>query len=359
MSDPAARIRFLSNALVAPLTKFHLAQAGEHGYFDGGVYDHSGGIVEEALQTKLCYQNIPAQVPPDAEQYSSGSHLFAGMMQTGHFGHFMVESLGRLWAAAKLGAIESVVFTARSPGAACPPFAAEMLRLLGVDTRIQVLATPTRFEHMAVPVQLARRDSGIIWGFPENLAMTRPLRDIAPAPFKSVYVSRSRLKVTDGGFVLESMLEHNLAEQGYEVIHPQEMTLAEQFAIYNGAERIIFAEGSAIHVYALVARADQRAYTIWRRKAGNIFNAQVQSFGGPPLQGAACVLELWVPDSGFGAMARTRAVIDFESLRSQLADSGFISSDQWEIPSLDQVRAELERLGAAARVAYHRFEQKG
>jgi hypothetical protein len=53
---------------------------------------------------------------------------------------------------------------------------------------------------------------------------------------------------------------------GYTIIRPETMSLSRQIIAYNAVEELVFAEGSALHLYAPVARPDQRVFVIWRRK---------------------------------------------------------------------------------------------
>jgi hypothetical protein len=314
-------IEMLRDGRVAPLTFLDLAGKGRKGTFDGGAYYRDGEICPRGLQWKGSYENRPAKLEKDAScDRVEGTHLFCGMLQNGHFGHCMAESLSRLWAVRHLHrSFDSLVFYLRTPGRPIARFACEILDLVAPKTQVRIVAVPTEFEMLAVPDQLAMPKNGFIYGHQSNRDLFSPLRSPGGDGPRRVYVSRSRLKPQEGGVLLEAIIEDNLRREGYVVVHPQELSIKEQLAVYSSAEDLIFAEGSALHLYAFVARPDQRVFVIWRRKMSRTFDWQLRTFGGPPAQGTPCIEKLYVPDTDFAAIVRARALLDFGALKSQLS----------------------------------------
>lgn len=72
---------------------------------------------------------------------------------------------------------------------------------------------------------------------------------------KVVYVSRSAL-TTKGCHAGETYLCSVLQQLGVSVIWPEAMPLREQLQRYAGAEKLVFAEGSALHGRQLLGRLD-------------------------------------------------------------------------------------------------------
>lgn len=62
-----------------------------------------------------------------------------------------------------------------------------------------------------------------------------------------VYLSRSRLSKTNHRILNEVEVEAALAAEGFVVIHPQEMTLAEQARALDGAQAVVGEYSSALH----------------------------------------------------------------------------------------------------------------
>ena len=353
MTTPPAAIEFVDEARVAPLTQLDLARDGRIGRFNGGVYRADGSVVEAGLHVKDRYRNEPDALATGAEAMRvPGAHLFGGMLQNTHFGHFMVESLGRLWAAGQLRQVDSVVFYPRHLERPLPGYAKELLWLLGIEADICLASSLMQFETLAVPTPMVTR-SGYLAGYPAARRMTQELRGVGRgAGAKKLYVSRSRLNPRDGAILLEERIEQNLEREGYTVIHPERLTIAQQLAHYNSAEHLVFADGSALHLYALVARPDQRVFVVWRRKRNGMFGWQIRSFGGAVVEGAPCVQRLWVPEVSFGAMAQAKAVLDFDDLRRQLVAGGFIGGDGWRDPGAADFSEALERIRTLTKLQY-------
>lgn len=127
------------------------------------------------------------------------------------------------------------------------------------------------------------------------------------------------------------------------------MPLRQQIETYNEADHIIFAEGSAMHLYALLAQSTQRIFVIWRRRLHPGFGWQFATFGGPPVHGMPCIRRLWIPD---GAEVRGRAELDFMQLRNQLMSVGMIRGTNWPNPAAADFMAELDRLSRASQTTY-------
>lgn len=353
MSVEPVSITFLYGGRVAPLTQLEVARPEQPGRFDGGVYDRNGRVCEAGLQIKSAYQNEPAPCPAGAPvQAIAGRHIFGGMLQNEHFGHFMAESLTRLWATRPLSGFDSVVFYLRNPQQPIAGFAQEMLTLLVPEVHLTVVSALTAFDLLAVPTQIGARYGGFIYGHPAIREVVDGLPTADPSGPKKVYVSRSRLNAREGGLLLESVIEESLQAEGYAIAHPQEMSIRDQITLYRAADRIIFADGSALHLYALVARPDQQAFVIWRRKKNAGFDWQIQSFGGKPTAGIPCIRTLWVPEPDPTATVQAQAALDFTALRDQLTSSGFISGQTWKVPAPIEFEEGLERVRARMRTGF-------
>ncbi|MFC3119099.1 glycosyltransferase 61 family protein [Jhaorihella thermophila] len=92
-------------------------------------------------------------------------------------------------------------------------------------------------------------------------------REVEPDGPERLYVSRSALGLGKG-LLGEELLESLLEREGYEIFHPQKHPMQTQIARYKAARQIVAADGSALHLYAMVGRADQRVAMISRRESG-------------------------------------------------------------------------------------------
>jgi capsular polysaccharide biosynthesis protein len=178
-----------------------------------------------------------------------GLHYFAGAAWS-HFGHFVLEGLSRWWLLERLP--ESIraelrfVFYNDRPLA---PWQLEFLEALGVAAeRLVYLTEPQRFERMIVPSlaynlhRWAAPAQGTAW---ERIGRAFD-RGAGPA---RVYLSRSRH--THNRILLdETEIERRFQARGFTVLHPQELSIADQVAAVRGARLIAGGAGSAMYLSA-------------------------------------------------------------------------------------------------------------
>jgi hypothetical protein len=91
---------------------------------------------------------------------------------------------------------------------------------------------------------------------------------------KKIYVSRTKWDAARGVVVGEPEFEAYLREQGYTAIYPEALSFREQLTHYAAAERIIFAEGSAMHACVLLPGLKAKVATVLRRGAHESLNRQ-------------------------------------------------------------------------------------
>lgn len=332
--------RLVYNAKILPLTKLTPPVLPSFGSFDGGVYYQDNTICQEGLHAKTHYRNVPKNIDFSSFEKINGCHFFGGMLQE-HFGHFLTESIGRLWVKNYIAKkIDSIIYYHRVPSGKIPNFVHEFFELLGIECRVEIIRNPVVVDEILVPQQVEK--NGMLYGHSVMKELVSPLKLIDGGGSKKIYVSRARLNLNDGGFFCEDLIEKYLLDDGYHVIYPEKMTIQQQLAAYNSAEKIIFAEGSALHLYALVARPEQHVFVVWRRKVATHFEWQINTFGGPKkIHGVPCIKETYMPPAG---EVCARAVIDFERLSEELYEKNFISLKKWDSLSDGLIGEFLENL---------------
>lgn len=196
----------------------------------------------------------------------SGPMIYAGVIGP-DFGHQLTQSIGRLWAAAEFPDAELAFVGASPEFTELPGYFIEVIRSLGVTNPMRLLHAAVTVERLVVPRDLCNlhRRPSVDPGFASWLRDHRP--GGAVDPDLRVYASRSGLDPSRGQYLQESVLEAALAEEGYLVVRPEAMPVADQIDLYLRAGRLIFADGSAVHLWSLFAHPDQRAAMILRRPA--------------------------------------------------------------------------------------------
>lgn len=240
----------------------------------GAVFAEGRLRIEAALQRNGgAYRGWKGTLP-DNPPFLAGRHLWGGTLFF-HFGHFLTESLSRLWAAADSGA-RSILFTPKSPRGKQPegptPWQRAILDGLGVRLPLRILCNPVRVEELLVPAQ-GFGLGPLSGGSPAFRAFARGLRppDTAAGTGK-LYLSRSRLPGKTGSILGEAALERALEELGIRVFHPQDHPIADQIRVLAAARDVIGPEGSAFHLAGLVAAPQQRFALIRRRSGPDLAN---------------------------------------------------------------------------------------
>lgn len=276
-----------------------------------------------------------------------GSWLWGGLLWA-HFGHFIAESSARLWPLPALhDRLDGILFIPKRPrrGETVLAFQRDFISLFGFDLPIRVATEPMRVERLFVP--------GQGFGLGAISAGTGPFRRtvaahfgraVAPSGGTRLYISRSSIGKARGSIVGEQRLEDALRANGYEIFHPQRHDLATQVARYKAAETILACEGSALHVVAMVARADQRIGVILRRRsqATELIARHVESFSGRAPLIFDALLRNWKRE-GERRKHGWQGEHDMARLQSMLAASGFIAPGgaRWASPDAAEIAAEL------------------
>lgn len=323
---------------------------------------------------------VAPQAAPEPVARLAGRHLWCGQLWS-HFGHFLCESLSRLWALDALGddPPDSLVFVPKRPvtggapdpvpgGAALMRFQRDCLDLLGITIPVTLIDRPTEVEELITPGQ-GFGLGAISTGTPEFRAFigARFGREVAPEGPERLYLSRSALGGREGGALLEDRLEANLARAGYEICHPQHHSLADQVARYRAARAVVGLDGSAFHLFAFAAQPGQagrparRAAIILRRnsKVYQPLAAHVGAFTGVAPAILSALSADWVPEGRGRAGRYSFGQLNFPALAAGLRDAGFINgSDDWHWPRWREQKAAIGAIEAGKRIRLVRLGQR-
>lgn len=324
----------LENAIVVPPTVSRLVQPA-------GILDARGSYcLQGALWRRFRPITSEPRMPATIPDALPGRWLWGGVLWV-HFGHFLTESSSRLWALAGLERpVDGILFIPKRPdvGEALQGYQQQFMDLFAPGVPFCAVAVPTRVQELLVPGQgfgLGRITAGTD-AF-RAAVHERFARNVAAEGPEKLYVSRSALGLGKGGMLGEKRLEQFLQAEGYHVFHPQQHDLATQIARYKAARKVIAADGSALHLYAMVGRADQDVAIILRRRSGayNLLSDNVTHFcGRPPLVIEALRTE-WLR-AGHGKSNRLSfGELDHPLIGRKLAEAGFIRPGaDW--PALDE-----------------------
>lgn len=179
----------------------------------------------------------PPETPVRAEQVIDEVVTFGGPTIP-HYGHHLTDGMARKW------------WSDDNPSLITAPPSEYQNRLyeMGTQRRLICPDRPTLFRRVVVPLPSILSD-GVIHDvhdlehrrIAENAML---MSDFDPGA--RVYISRSRLngvRSVEGEEQIEALLER----AGYRIVHPQELSIPDQIAVFNRAQVIVGCSGSAMH----------------------------------------------------------------------------------------------------------------
>jgi hypothetical protein len=311
-----------------------------------GVFDAAGAYVHEAVQ----WRQRPLMTPPPFPETTDplpGRWLWAGVLME-HFGHFLTESLGRLWALDALdGPLDGIVYLPEKGFGAAEELALKgyqqrFFDLLGIELPVRLLTRPTRVDRLEVP--------GPGFGIGPMIGGSAAFRafikarlapGIAAQGAEKIYISRSRLDRKLGGILAESLVEKLLVQEGYAIYHPQLDPIEAQIARFRAASHVISLDGSALHLLALVARPGQQVAVIKRRGGGapDGIVRHLEGFTGQRPLVIDVIVQNWVRSDRQSADNYSYGELDFVRLANTLAAHGYLPPGA-RFPMLSPRRAQ-------------------
>jgi hypothetical protein len=214
-----------------------------------GAFERDGALARDTTRTSsMGIESVPQRLPNVEVVDVRDEEVIWGADLIRHYGHFLVESAGRLWPLVPNGTLEGLPVVFRAPPR--DAFAKDWLEALDIESIFLPKDGAVRFRRMFVP-EPSWRIGG--WIAPElrdthqharrNLAVpTMPRHDV-------VWLSRSKLQ---GGRVAfdERLLEWMLGDR-VTTVSPETMSLCEQIGLYESSRMVVGVTGSAFHTLLL------------------------------------------------------------------------------------------------------------
>lgn len=288
-------------------------------------------------QPKIVNLFIPSEQPdgcsagkehPAAAEEVETTALYGGVLFW-HFGHFLAESLHRLWCLDAIKHQGPVYFHVPTKDGQryyteLPAYAEEALNLLGITgDRVQMITSPLRFRSIHVPEQ------GRILGGEGNDEYASHIRHISLSATNrcgTLYISRSQ-HLHSGGILGELCLERILEAKGFDVIRPETIGLGEFARKVNNYDTLVFSEGSAVHVLELIKHLPARVIILCRRepwRTERFFGALIKQIGGKavyiPYSQSLSPIE-WNNQKGRPSSQRTPVYFNAQHLFTELGNA--------------------------------------
>ena len=240
--------------------------------YEGGVcrdgWSFAAGLQRMRRNFQYNLQCVRGYVPAGKVEERDERVVYGGVI-FGHFGHQLIDGFTRLWHFARHHAEGLKYVFVLQPGAS-PKYAQAFFALAGLDN-YEIITAPTRFKEVICPEEAFFSGGGCHPAWLEwfdHIAATVGGGEALP---DKIYLTRTQWKAQDG--VGEEYFEEFFKNQGYEVIAPETLPLADQVRHIASASRIACTMGTMAHLLAF-ARSGADV-TILLRSPESVMPAQL------------------------------------------------------------------------------------
>jgi len=272
---------------------------------------------------------------------SSVEAAYCGRLHS-HYGHFLLESTARLWWVLQEGFGGPLVFQTRDPGILELPFIAEFFDLVGIRDRVVIADRWMQFDSIRIP-ELSHMLGSYIT--PEFLLPFRKAaeeargRSAGDGGSGKLYISRTRYnKADDAGRIFgEEIIERMFEREGYQVVHPQELSIGEQAVVFAGAKQVAGFIGSAMHNLVFSPENIETTYLCRLNKFPDSYQMIDLLLGN---RGAAFITRY--PERAGRIGKEEPFLFDVEDLVRLLREKGLFSKDNQPVFSKENLQREFE-----------------
>ncbi|WND03199.1 glycosyltransferase 61 family protein [Temperatibacter marinus] len=177
--------------------------------------------------------------------FIEGECIYGGLLFS-HFGHFILESLARLWYIKKHPSLKIIWLSAHQQKT-LSDYQKAILDLLGIKNEIVIVTEICRIEKLHCPDAGFLIQSKITPEQQQALYVTESKNLVSG---KKVWLSRA--SATFGKVYNETLLEPVLKENGWLIYEPEKHSVGEQIEFLKDAEHIAGVGGSAFHLLVFI-----------------------------------------------------------------------------------------------------------
>lgn len=218
------------------------------GVMSGAAYSPDGKLIESSLRRVprgAPVQNmVKSRILPKNLDGLSGSWLYCGNWNR-HFGHFIMEPLTRLYVERE--GVDGLIFHPNRAGdqhKRINEWQRYLIDRAGFDLPVLITENAIQVERLVVAEPQVVIERSV-----SSHAM-RVWKRVAKRvdPTRKVFLSRSKLRsVRNRELVNDSMLDDLFMRLGFEVVHPQLHSVADQLDVVASARVLAGVSGSALH----------------------------------------------------------------------------------------------------------------
>ena len=242
-------VKMLANGIILPAKQKAIKE--EHRY-KGGVCDSDFNFIAgysnlaPGRMNGWCCLDESYTVERDKLVACDEEVIWGGALIC-HFGHFITESLSRMWYLVEHPESNRCVAFVKVNTWKVAPWLYQFLELLGLpEERVMIVDKPTQFRSIVIPEQAAR----IKFNYTDKFLL--PFRKMAGAvtprgDVKKLFLTRSKELKSQMYLANADYFEEFYRQRGYEVVAPEKLSAAEQIALITGAEEIVCHMGTLAH----------------------------------------------------------------------------------------------------------------
>lgn len=270
MAYPALEVRVERDVVLVPRNMADSRHSG------AGVMQRIDGQWRPVTGTRLRRRGqemFDPPEPPAVEPVREFERAFFAGYLFNHYGHFVLESLARMWPGSPEQGIP-IIWLART-AKKFRPWMRTIVRRIGVKRKLALVDArhgPTRVRELIIP------DPGFVVGELVHPAYAQRLAwHQAERTGSKLWLSRQNLGELSG-LAEEAELEAVLARHGWQSVRLEDHSIEEQARILGGAAHIAGIEGSAFHTLMFV-RGYQGTIDILTRHNNTNFDLIARTYG--------------------------------------------------------------------------------
>ena len=232
------------------------------GLFEGR-FPMMGGVDVKGPNS-IIHKRVLAPTDIVPTRSARGRYIYGGVINP-HYGHFIINTLPKLWqfARGQIKPDDKILFHSYWEPQAWfkRPFIRDIFCALGVTPdRVEIFDQPTRIEQLSIPGTSLVEQQAVHQVF-GALGKLIGRSVIGAAPLRRhdtpVYLSKSALKAGVGRIANETAIEAVLKLSGFDVVFPEQLKFADQVRLFSERSHIVSGTGSFLHT-SLFAAAEAK-----------------------------------------------------------------------------------------------------
>ena len=262
-SDRELTVKTVKSGLILPPV---LKKAGKYNEYSGGVCDEYFNFVDGFYRCKApgnTSDEIRSSYRCTEEEIETiNEDVIWGGLVIGHFGHIILECLGKMWYILQNPSRKEKIVFIRFIRKKSEDLFIKFLNLLDIPKeRILFISKPTKFNSIIVPESSIHSECDYT---KEYLMPYKYIcNKIKPSIYKKIYLTRSKFG-NSNKTINEEYFEEYFSKHGYKVISPEKLSLEEQISLISGANEIAATIGTLTH-WALFCKPGTKFTMILRK----------------------------------------------------------------------------------------------